>query len=1730
MKKNKIISILLLFITAFFFSCKNEIKIHTPENNGQSFTITGKIENPHNQLGARYVQPDVSSFVYKITAKNGADTVTSTSTTATYTISLTKGTWTLIVEGFLGNDKAVVNSSTSVLISDEIPFQVVDETSTPEVASLKIKSDTNGEIDLSINVTDPSIKSCSLIINGGTAINGTVSNSKVHFSKSSLSTGTYSALFTFYDDSGNEICSYSDVITILAGQKTAKFVNNGNPFIDTSGNFNVTQEIVSGLHDKTVYVSFTNQPSNGKIPSGKIIDPFPNLQTAVDYINRSNTGECTYYIKILNNIMADYSTDSVFCNIESVKDLDLTIESYGSEVYTINASKQSSNPGRAFNISGKNDSQLNLTLKNIKVTGGFMEAETGSQAAAGVYIGENATLKLDGEVDIQSVGGAQDGCVIVNDTILAASKFVYFPNEYKVATIIVSGAGKSIILGNITIPSTVIDSEEIEWELSAEGKLKKTKIYISEMIEEPSEGMIIYVKKAEDLKALSDFVNDGLYTTTEGTVINLNKKITFKDVTVVQEKDINLNGINWVPIGLRDVSSSIDKSVFMGYYNGNNKSIENVSMTNSYSSSAGVFGNIRDSVISDLTADVNITTLTSDPVTCAGGIVAYATSSTISNCSIKGNIAISKAATGGNIGGICGNFFTDGKIENCTSLLSLLSVLNGDSVKVGGIAGRIFGTVTINNCVNESTMAITNSTSTDNYIGGITGDCIDSSITNCINKNNITTSGPCWVGGIAGLVEYTDNYIVNNYSNITTVGGKIAGIVGNIEFGTDCVELENCIAEISASGSDAAYGIVNGIYSSNSNPVSEINNCFWYQDVQMELRPSGITGVSVNNSCSFSPDSSEWYGNLTDAIVCGTDKKTKALVYALNCWVNENTASIMTLNTWCVKDGKLAFGDAPAGEPLYTPIVINNLAHLSFIPQAGDELIVETKDDLFALAKLVNEGTNANNTVILSISERNLSGVFIKQTQPIDLENEEWEPIGSFAKSATFKGFYDGNEYPISNMKVSAATDVSPGLFGRVTQDTDGGGIIKNVIVNGEITITGNNTAYVGGIVSELTSGEVYNCVSEVSILNSSSNDLSYSGGVVGRVSGSAYVYNCEYRSEISLNNYSKIAGGIVGKVDGTGNNCIYNCINNGSIVSENATVEKFLGGIVGSVSIGNTNIFNNCNNGKIEGKDGSYGSAGGIIGTFNSSASGNKISNCINTASVTGLTSNYSICGAASTSYNSNTISIKHCFGIDSVDLNALTTSNSNVTIENLSKYTLDTSGGTLANAIDGTTIVLEALNAWVDDYNGTAITRTCENWVYDSTGLHFGTPSSGKNYVSELSAADLVEGATYYVGTAEDLKSLANLVNIGKSFEGITIVQDKLIDLNNDEWTPIGNNGETFSGTYLGNGHEITGLKISSLNTTNSPGLFGNLYEATIDGVNVSGTITSNAEYIGGITSSISCSTLKNCISSVNIQCSDTSSTMNYIGGLVGLAVYDGNYGSDIDNCCYVGEVTVSNKIRAAGGIAGGVACGTSLNISNTVNRGNVTYSGSVPSTTEVSLAGFIGELLSIDGSDCSGAEITNCGNKGSVTGVTAGSGAYCYASGFVCTVGNSSVCHIENCFNISEISGADANTAFYTNKRQNSSITYIYIYWDYELVEKWKNEGKSDDASQLWDSDVIRMKQIEGYSAKNGYLAMNLNKWVDSEDSTLYKTWLINFFGKGNQSQGSGTPYLDYEAIYY
>ena len=77
-----------------------------------------------------------------------------------------------------------------------------------------------------------------------------------------------------------------------------------------------------------------------------------------------------------------------------------------------------------------------------------------------------------------------------------------------------------------------------------------------------------------------------------------------------------------------------------------------------------------------------------------------------------------------------------------------------------------------------------------------------------------------------------------------------------------------------------------------------------------------------------------------------------------------------------------------------------------------------------------------------------------------------------------------------------------------------------------------------------------------------------------------------------------------------------------------------------------------------------------------------------------------------------------------------------------------------------------------------------------------------------------DVVENE-YHINTKEDLQIFSQAVNRGLNLSGVTIYLDNNIDMEGEEFTPIGYySSKPFKGTFDGQGHVISNIRIDTYN----------------------------------------------------------------------------------------------------------------------------------------------------------------------------------------------------------------------------------------------------------------------------------------------------------------------------
>lgn len=298
-----------------------------------------------------------------------------------------------------------------------------------------------------------------------------------------------------------------------------------------------------------------------------------------------------------------------------------------------------------------------------------------------------------------------------------------------------------------------------------------------------------------------------------------------------------------------------------------------------------------------------------------------------------------------------------------------------------------------------------------------------------------------------------------------------------------------------------------------------------------------------------------------------------------------------------------------------------------------------------------------------------------------------------------------------------------------------------------------------------------------------------------------------------------------------------------------------------------------------------------------------------------------------------------------------------------------------------------------WTDSDN---ITSTWD-------GTSSTTPTTSGNYT--------------FIEKASDLAGLAEMVSNGEEdFSGKTIVLVSDFDMNGYPFPGIGNasysidqksapgkasmTGNSFKGTFDGNGHNISNLKLSANNNGNASfinvleggivqnvtfsnviidgtdaaqtGIVGTLSaDGKVSNVTVSGSVNGN-EYTGAVVGALlNSGTIDGCTNNAVV------SGTKYVGGVVGAAVLPTSESSlAVSNCKNTAAVTGNAEGKYVGGVVGI----SSANVTKCSNSGTVTNPLN-------STGGIVGEQR-----NC--GSVTYCVNTGEIK--ETGNNNYAYGSG--------------------------------------------------------------------------------------------------------------------------------------
>ena len=543
----------------------------------------------------------------------------------------------------------------------------------------------------------------------------------------------------------------------------------------------------------------------------------------------------------------------------------------------------------------------------------------------------------------------------------------------------------------------------------------------------------------------------------------------------------------------------------------------------------------------------------------------------------------------------------------------------------------------------------------------------------------------------------------------------------------------------------------------------------------------------------------------------------------------------------------------------------------------ADAYVINTTADLDLLAQRVNAGND-------------YSGKFFRLGANITYDGTEnnFTPIGVYG--APFAGIFDGGGMTISGLNINQPSTNYIGLFGMA-----GSAVIKNLTLANS-TFCGESV--VGAILGN--GGYTYpnyatveNCVVSSTVTVTADN---YVGGIVGQ---DVTVRGCVCAATVSAatNGSPIIAGGIIG--NGT-RSTVSHCLYTGTSV----TSGDYKGAIAGYKGSGY--LSNN------------YYTQATISGTDEGDTDGARRAVAINTysgvtATMTGAATTYSHSGITAYASNRGLLYNGQLYAGNVETVNLDITYASPYEGFSLTGYT-DGNGHTLTN-VSGNTYKLQMPATTV------SITPEGQDLWGESTDGRDGSTAA----------------KAFRITTPAGLDLLAQKVNSGTSYSdryfelGADIAYDKTVENN---YTPIGNESNTFKGHFDGKGHTVSGINVN-LPSTDYVGLFASVSYATIQNLTLANSTICGGKYVGGIVGSggSTNTTIQNCHVGSDVTVSGT----DYVGGIVG-------HYATVRGC--TGAATVTGTGNIVGGITGTANYGVIENC--------LVYGGTVNGTNAGAIAG--------------------------------------------------------------------------------------------------------------------------------------------------------------------------------
>lgn len=830
---------------------------------------------------------------------------------------------------------------------------------------------------------------------------------------------------------------------------------------------------------------------------------------------------------------------------------------------------------------------------------------------------------------------------------------------------------------------------------------------------------------------------------------------------------------------------------------------------------------------------------------------------------------------------------------------------------VSGLAGRNFDGATISNSYTKGSV-----TGNGRYVGGLVGSNHGSNIINSYSTADLDGSDE-YLGGLAGINETfssSGGAITGSYAtgNVSGDLGHVGGLVGRNYNGASITQ-------------SFATGAVNG----GSNHVGGLVGSSHGGTISLSYATGTVTSASASNVgglVGINEPLTGSGGTITDSYAAGLATG------------NSNFGGLTGVNTGTVTG---SYWDSDTGGPdngtgtKLTGAQMRRQANFTGWDFFGIWDIEEEQSYPYLqnnipspfpgyIPFIQGDGSPGNPYQLSTLpqldSVRNYLDKHFIQTADIDAsDTENWNdgagfvPIGD--NSTPFTGGYNGDGHTITGLTIDRGDTDIMGLFGIVS-----GATIENLgIVNADIT--GRDGT--GGLAASITNSSV---ITECYVSGTITGTRFFVGGLAGAASGNSSIDKSYSTATVTGSN--QYIGGLIGS---NNSSTISSSYSTGSVSGGNSQI----GGLVG-INDGTGAIQSSYSAGDVTGNFSIGGLAGENLGTIEDSYS---IGNINGNGNIGGLVGNNA--GAISRTYSSGTVTGDTQSGLIGSNLIG------SGTVED-SFWNTETSGQ--SGSVEGTGLTSAEMRQQAS-LSGFDFSNT---WAIDELRsfpfLQSNVPSSLPGFITFLSG-DGTSGDPYHILTLAELDSVRNYLD--KHF-----IQMSDIDASETQnwdggagFTPIGDSGTPFSGSYDGNGHTISELTINRSGNTDT-GLFGAAGGADIQNLRLTSVNITGGNNTGGLVGHNDNTTTSNIFITGDINGG------NNTGGLTGQNLNSSSVSSSYSTAGINGS-------DHTGGLIG-------QNDNATVNN---SYS-----TGSVNGGDIVGGLV---GENLTGSTITNSYSSGSVSG---------------------------------------------------------------------------------------------------------------------------------------------------